>query len=332
MSLIHFLNVREGDCSVIEHNSDRITVIDVCNAKKVTKEEFAEEDRIMRAAKSEAIPGNFQQKKYPVNPILYLREHSITSVFRFIATHPDMDHLDGIESFFDEFSPTNFWDTDNNAEKDFSNGSGGRYKESDWDFYKNLRDSNPQNAPKRHAKLSGESGKYWNEGDGNQNGDGIHILAPTNELMAQANECGKYNDSSYVLLYRTADFKIIFGGDAEDDTWEHILSKHSASVKDIDLLIAPHHGRDSGRSYKFLDHLKPKMTFFGNARSEHLAYAAWNSRNLPFITNNQANCMVVEATSGNLDLYVTHENYAKRRNPNTFYSSRHRAYYCEKIT
>ena len=35
MSTIHFLNVKEGDCSVIEHNSGRVTVIDVCNATKV---------------------------------------------------------------------------------------------------------------------------------------------------------------------------------------------------------------------------------------------------------------------------------------------------------
>ena len=32
MATIHFLNVKEGDCSIIEHNSGHKTVIDVCNA------------------------------------------------------------------------------------------------------------------------------------------------------------------------------------------------------------------------------------------------------------------------------------------------------------
>lgn len=52
------------------------------------------------------------------------------------------------------------------------------------------------------------------------------------------------------------------------------------------------------------------MTFFGNANSEHLAYSAWNNRGLKFVTNNQANCMVVDTKSPNLTLYVTYENYA----------------------
>lgn len=38
----------------------------------------------------------FNQKKYPVNPISYMKERGMTEVFRFIATHPDMNHLDGI--------------------------------------------------------------------------------------------------------------------------------------------------------------------------------------------------------------------------------------------
>ena len=30
----HFLNVKDGDCSVIEHGSGHVSVIDVCNARK----------------------------------------------------------------------------------------------------------------------------------------------------------------------------------------------------------------------------------------------------------------------------------------------------------
>lgn len=33
MSVIHFLNVNEGDCNIIQHGSGRVTVIDVCNGK-----------------------------------------------------------------------------------------------------------------------------------------------------------------------------------------------------------------------------------------------------------------------------------------------------------
>ena len=31
MSIIHFLNVKNGDCSIIEHTSGNVSVIDICN-------------------------------------------------------------------------------------------------------------------------------------------------------------------------------------------------------------------------------------------------------------------------------------------------------------
>ena len=100
-------------------------------------------------------------------------------------------------------------------------------------------------------------------------------------------------------------------------------------VTDVELLIAPHHGRKSSRYYNFLDVLNPKMTFFGNASSQDLAYGAWNYRKLPFITNNQAGCMVVGGSS--MDLYVTHEPFAKKINPDTKFSDVYQAYYCFQI-
>ena len=30
MAKIHFLNVEEGDCSIIQHNNGHVTMIDIC--------------------------------------------------------------------------------------------------------------------------------------------------------------------------------------------------------------------------------------------------------------------------------------------------------------
>lgn len=324
MPVVHFLNVNQGDCSVIEHTSEHITVIDVCNARKTNL--LLEKLMASQAAEERAVLGNFNQKKYSVNPISYLNEHGITSVFRFIATHPDMDHLDGLKLFFDTFEPTNFWDTDNQEEKNFQIEK--RYDENDWLFYKKLRDANPQSDPKRLTLYSGASGKYYNEDEsGKKGGDGLQILAPTKALVDSANACEEYNDCSYVILYRTGSHRILFGGDSHDETWKHILSTHERAVADIDVLIAPHHGRASERSYDFLDVLRPKITFFGNANAEHLAYGAWNYRKLPFITNNQAGCIVADAEGDSVRIYVTNKRFAQRVNSNTFYSETYRAFY-----
>lgn len=329
MATIHFLNVKEGDCSVISHNSERVTVIDVCNAKPPDEQTEKLAEMLLGS-----IRGNFQQKRYPVNPISYLQDHSIDSIFRYIQTHPDMDHMDGIKALFDEFSPINFWDTDNMKEMDDSSWENSPYNEEDWLFYKNLRDTKPDSDPRRLALLAGAQGQYWNMEDGGSfGGDGLQILAPTQELIDSANETDQdYNDCSYVILYKTGGNRIIFGGDSHDDTWEHILDNYRDDVDNIDLLIAPHHGRDSGRSYEFLDTLNPTLTFFGNARSEHLAYSAWRNRGLSYITNNQANCMVVDASATPMELYVTYENFARKVNSATFYSNAFKAWYVGSIT
>ena len=151
MPVIHYLNVKEGDCSVITHTSGHVTVIDICNARKADL--LLEKAAAFLAAEERGVLGNFNQKKYPVNPITYLGSHGITSVFRFIATHPDMDHLDGLKLFFETFRPLNFWDTDNQERKDFKQEA--KYNEDDWLFYKRLRDTNPQSDPKRLTLYSG---------------------------------------------------------------------------------------------------------------------------------------------------------------------------------
>ncbi|WP_419927659.1 ComEC/Rec2 family competence protein [Candidatus Poriferisocius sp.] len=335
MPTIHFLNVKEGDCSVIRHLSGRISVIDVCNAETVesTTSGAKSLETAMMAEAVRGTLGNFNQKSYPVNPIQYLDEHGITSIFRYIQSHPDMDHMDGIKSLFEAFEPQNFWDTDNKKELDSSSWNSSPYNAEDWKFYKHLRDSDPEQDPKRLTLLSGANGKFWNQNEnGSGGGDGIKVLAPTQTLVNSANKSNdNYNDCSYVLLYRTHGHRIVFGGDSHDATWEHILATWEKDVTDIDLLIAPHHGRDSGRSYGFLDVLKPTLTFFGNARSEHLAYSEWSRRDLAIITNNQANCMVVDIGADSMHLYVTHETFAKKVNPSTYYDEDLKAWFAYVI-
>ena len=100
----------------------------------------------------------------------------------------------------------------------------------------------------------------------------------------------------------------------------------------IDILLAPHHGRKTGGNSNYLDVLKPKLTLFGNAKSEYLNYNAWNSRNLDHITNNQANCIIMDTFGTNgIDIYVTYEAFAKKRNPKSTYNSTLKAWYIQTV-
>ncbi len=330
MAIIHFLNVKNGDCSIIEHNSGHVTVIDVYNAKA-----FDPSDASFSAHElvEEYIRGNFGQKEHPVNPIAYMYDQAIESIFRYIQTHPDMDHMDGIEALFETFKPLNFWDTNNKKEMQDSSWARSPYSKKDWEFYKHLRDAKLSRNPKRLALLSKAEGQFYNVGEnGSKGGDGLYVLAPTQDIVDAANDSNDYNDCSYVLLYRIGKNRIVFAGDSHDKTWEHILAEHRENVTNIDLLIAPHHGRDSKRSYEFLDTLNPTLTFFGNARSEHLAYGAWNRRCLSKITNNQAGCMVVDAQESPMHLWVTNKNFAERINRATCCNKEVKAWYVGPIT
>jgi beta-lactamase superfamily II metal-dependent hydrolase len=107
------LNVRLGACSIIRHGSDRVSVFDVNSAfapEETKAAHFSLAENYQRKS-WEPVPGNFQQKEDPDNPIVYLRKIGVSSIFRFILTHPDMDHMGGIKALFTEFSPLNLWDT-----------------------------------------------------------------------------------------------------------------------------------------------------------------------------------------------------------------------------
>ncbi len=211
------------------------------------------------------------------------------------------DHLGGIKDLFNEFRPINFWDTANT--KEFAPGSFGSRTEleADWEFYQDLRDTDSD--PKRLTYYSGDSYDFFKE-------DGLKILAPTADLVAAGNKRKNWNDASYAILYRACGKRILFSGDSEDRTWEHILNEWEADVSDLDVLIAPHHGRHSGRNYEFLSVTKPTLTLYGNASSDHLAYKPWHNRGLLVLTNNQAGYIVLDILSDKIEVFAKNETYA----------------------
>jgi beta-lactamase superfamily II metal-dependent hydrolase len=252
----------------------------------------------------EPVPGNYGQKWNEDNPIEYLRKLGVSQIFRFILTHPDMDHLGGIKDLFTEFGPINFWDTANS--KEFAEGSFGSRTglKADWEFYKNLRDTSPIEEPKRLVYHSGNVNEFYKT-------DGLRILAPTPTLVDAGNKRKNWNDASYVILYRANGKKILFAGDSEDETWEHILTNWENEVSNLDILIAPHHGRHSGRSYDFLEVTKPKLTLYGNAASDHHAYDGWSKRDLLILTNNQAGYIILDIHSDRIAVFAKNETYAR---------------------
>lgn len=308
MARIHFLNVEEGDCSIIQHDNGYVTMIDVCSAKEPLEERTKAQQTFSDTSESLKIPmGNFHQKYFPENPVTYLQKLGVTTIFRYIQTHPDMDHMDGLQYIDANFKIIYFWDTPNTKELDVEKCT--KYDEKDWKCYQKLRKST--DSPLSLNYYDGSKAKYFAIDDNSRKQDDFfQILAPTKQLVSIANKSGDWNNSSYVLLYHIHGFKVLFCGDAGNDTWNHIMSNHANDIKDIDVMIAPHHGRRGTLDFSFLNVSRPQVTLIGNALSKYLDYDQWNNRNLLHFTNNQAGNVVIDFVKNVMKIYCSNKQFA----------------------
>src|SRR5437016_8013283 len=181
----HFLNVGNGDCTIIQMPDATTTVADVCNARSQIHE---------------------QSQDY-VNPLRYIGSLSISSIYRYIQTHPDMDHMDGLLDISRAFGLANFWDTRNTRERPQEFGYG--FREEDWDSYQELRRS-------ERARFYTRNTNPILPQDNSERVYGIFVLGPNEDLVAKANKTEDWNMLSYVVLVRFGGFKLLLGGDASD--------------------------------------------------------------------------------------------------------------------
>ncbi|MBL0690473.1 MAG: hypothetical protein JJV93_00240 [Alphaproteobacteria bacterium] len=290
MSKIYFLNVGNGDSSIIQHYSGRLTMIDINNGKSL-KDSIQLSETVTASTR-----GNFGEKKHPINPIDFLKKYyKDEAIFRFFLTHPDMDHLKGIKALKECIGIDNFWGykTKKTDEKISDTDK------KDWDCYKEL-------LKKAHSLQDDVKKSFIIE-------DGLKILSPTKDLIQKADIIGDWNDCSGVILYKTGNFKILFCGDSDDKTWEHLIKKHKNDISNIDLFIAPHHGRDSGRGFSFLEIVNPGITMIGNAPSACINYNKYrDSSRVDMFTNNQGGNFMFEIDNDKITISCSHKPFAEK--------------------
>ncbi|TRX66404.1 ComEC/Rec2 family competence protein [Carboxylicivirga sp. M1479] len=264
MIRIHFLNVGHGDCIIVEFkDSGRVAVIDINMTEDMDETSYAElldeaisllddVDRAyhsLRGYSNEELLVKAEYKIELQNPINYLTENHINGVFRFISTHPHMDHMTGLKELNEAKGMKVLWISKNNQTQEESKLSD--TQKEDWKFYKKHRDTKQKDLDgiRTIGPKSAESNNFWRE-------DKITILAPDTNLLSNSNT----NNLSYVLLIEYGGKKIVLGGDAEKDSWDYILENYSNLIKDVTILKASHHGRDSGYHQKAVKQMNPEFT------------------------------------------------------------------------
>jgi competence protein ComEC len=264
----HHLNVGHGDTIIIEFlDTKRLMVIDINRSSEFdndTEQELINES-LSKLTSSEQLSYHFGVltkqsvmdkagfKKTLTDPIQYITDLGYSSIFRFVQTHPHADHFTGINELFNQKTVYNIWCIKNSFEVDESNLS--ENQKLDWKLLKNFRDTNSNKLGDTTVirPYSGDTRKYLDE-------DSITVLSPTPELVKLAEEKNNKNIMSYVLLVKYGGRKFIFGGDAEKETWEYILENYEEEIKDVTVLDASHHGRDSGYHQPSVKHMNPMYT------------------------------------------------------------------------
>ncbi len=289
--LFHFLNVGKGNCTIIEFSSERLgylghlTVIDIDDSRSIS-----EDERYL-------IEGTSQKAKL-TDPIVYIRNRfsKYNKIFRFILTHPDMDHMSGIKELFARKSVLNFWDTENNKFIDSHTWKNSPYNKEDWDFYQSIRKSIKD--PKIFVFYRGDKPK-----------DGIEILSPTPELVNEANEKEDYDHLSYVLMVKFAGRKVLLCGDATKKALENVIEYYDKEDLKCDVLFAPNHGSPNHISKEILDVFNPDLTIVSVSKGTDYARDLYSRYGIVLSTKHFGNIWVKINANGQIYFQTEYQNY-----------------------
>jgi len=207
------------------------------------------------AQKTEAEKKLQEAKDKLTNPIDYYKARFTgRPIFRYIQTHPDMDHMAGLYRIWvEERIPiVNFWDTSHCIEKDEAALKTGKINRDIWDWRAYLRLRTSTDDPKVLRLANGQRGDFYQQ-------DGIHIWAPLDHRHKDNPEADT-NALSYILCVSVGQCNILLGGDATVETWEHLYTANGGKLPKIHLLKASHHGRKSGYHWQSVKAMNPDLT------------------------------------------------------------------------
>lgn len=270
MSIVKSYSVGNGDMFFIDHNSDNFTIIDCCLSEDI------QDDILNELAVRSGRKG----------------------ISRFIATHPDEDHVRGLTALDNRLGISNFYCVKNGTTKDDESEDFLRYRQL-------------HNSDKAFYIFKDCTRKWLNLDDEVRGSSGLFVHWPDQSheefkwALEDAENGLSPNNLSPIIEYRGACARFMWMGDLETDFLDSIAS--DLSLSPITVLFAPHHGRDSGKvPATLLEQLDPQIIVIGEAPSEHLNYYGGYST----ITQNSAGDIVFDCSDDCVDIYVESATYS----------------------
>ncbi|MBR5907084.1 MAG: MBL fold metallo-hydrolase [Bacteroidales bacterium] len=167
-----------------------------------------------------------------------------------IITHPHLDHIDDILNF-DRNAPTTLHRatsiTNEEVMKDV--------RECDKPKFKKYCEVNDRYTSPVTAKT---------DPDNPDNYGGLSITNHSTSVCEKDN----FNNFSSITVFELANCKIVVCGDNEKKSLDILMGRASfrESVKGADILVAPHHGRESGYQDDFVSLVNPALTIISDTK------------------------------------------------------------------
>lgn len=274
MTIVKSFSVGNGDMFAIRHASDNFTIIDCCLTNE-NKDNILRDIEVLGRGKS---------------------------IHRFISTHPDEDHILGLELLDAQKEILNFYCVENQATKKQIQPE----HKASFDKYFELKNDKK----KSFYIKQGCSRRWMNLSNEERESANIDILFPdrSNEYFRQAlinaRNGASPNNISPIIKCVCENFTFMWMGDLETNFMEKI--ENNVDLCKVNVLFVPHHGRDTGKVPKsWLEVLDPDLIIIGEAPSEHLNY--YNGYNT--ITQNSAGDITFFLNSNSLQVYVQKSSY-----------------------
>jgi len=137
-----------------------------------------------------------------------------------------------------------------------------------------------------------DTGQYIADGGIPYAGVTIHNFS-IGKLLGKDNY-EKLNNLSRVTVTNCFGFTMVSAGDLLEDGIEEVKKDEDAmtAIKDADVLIAPHHGRDSSFNGEFVRHINPDLVIFSDKNADHTVSGKYGSEsNGAFVYNQQTDEM-----------------------------------------
>jgi competence protein ComEC len=208
------------------------------------------------------------------SPTKQIRKHGIEQIDLLVISHPDLDHIQDITTFFEHFTPQYIMHPsgdlpyiEHKKNKQYPNDQS--YQAIAGEYVRTRKNHNHvMDSPLQFGELV------------------VHEFSLTPEELGFSqpdqlpnDRCPSLNNLSVLNIFEYNDFKLATMGDLESEAIEMMLEKPGVvdALNGTDILLAPHHGRQSSFSPALLNRIDPDIIGISDSGgTEHNAISKYS--------------------------------------------------------